>query len=122
MKKRLLSLALASAAALPAVALAAPASLTALSYSIQRTVYRPLTYVLISYALLLFVWGIYRYIAQSGDAKGAEEGAKTMTYGILVLLVMTCLWGFVHLGLSFFGFDGGDAGSSVFGVPTSNGS
>lgn len=112
------------AALVPGSAAAAAQSIIGLSQTIQATVYKPLTYVIISYALLLFIWGVYKYIAQSGDERGAEEGAKLMSYGVVVLFVMTALWGFVRLGLAFFGFEGGSGtspqGRSVFGVAPSS--
>lgn len=110
------------AALLPSSALAAQ-TIVQLSQSIQRTVYRPLTAVIIGFALLLFFWGITRYVAQAGDEGKAAEGAKMMSYGVLVLFVMFAVWGIVRMGLAFFGFDGGaDAspGSSVFGVSARN--
>lgn len=99
MRKLLFAAALAAA---PASA-AAASSIIALSRTIQQTIYRPLTAIVISYALLLFLWGIYRYIAQSGDERGAEEGAKMMTYGVVVLFVMTSLWGIVWFSLDALG-------------------
>lgn len=108
-------------ALLPLPAAAAAQSIIGLSQTIQNTIYKPLTYVIIGYALLLFVWGIYKYIAQSGDERGAEEGTKLMSYGILVLFVMTAMWGLVRLGLAFFGFEGGQEAKpqgSVFGLST----
>ncbi len=108
-------------ALLPLPAAAAAQSIIGLSQTIQNTIYKPLTYVIIGYALLLFVWGIYKYIAQSGDERGAEEGTRLMSYGILVLFVMTAMWGLVRLGLAFFGFEGGQAANpqgSVFGLST----
>ena len=87
--------------------------------SVQRTVYKPLVYVIVSFALLLFLWGVFRYIAQAGDEKHAAEGSKLMTYGILVLFVLTCVWGLVHMGLAFLGVEQTTSGSSsVFGIST----
>jgi hypothetical protein len=112
------ALAVAALVAAPATASAAQ-SVIQLSQTIQTTVYRPLIALIIGFALLLFLWGIYRYIAQSGDESNAREGVKMMSYGIIILFVMVSVWGIVHLALSFFGFEsgqGGAPGSSVFGV------
>ena len=111
-----------SAAALPATAFGAE-TIIQLSNAIQRTVYRPLVGVLIGIALVLFLWGIVKYVAQRGDESKAAEGAKMMSYGILILFVMFTVWGLIRLGLAFFGFEGGadaSGSTSVFGVSARN--
>ncbi len=89
------------------------------SRTIQAKIYTPLIGVIVGFALVLFLWGIVRYIAHAGDQKAADEGAKLMSYGVLVLFVMVCVWGIVKLGLAFLGFEGGQGASgssSAFGI------
>jgi fumarate reductase subunit D len=108
------------AALVPAGALAAT-SIIDFSETVQEKVYTPLIGVIIGFALVLFLYGVVKYIAHAGDQKAADEGAKMMSYGVLVLFVMVCVWGIVKLGLAFLGFEGGEdasSSSSYFGVST----
>jgi hypothetical protein len=114
----LATLSAAALAALPAQA-AAAMSLIQLSDAIQRTVYKPLVGVIIGVALVLFVWGVFRYISQSGDEAKAAEGVKMMSYGIVVLFVMFSVWAIVRMFLAFFGIGTATASpgsTSVFGI------
>lgn len=111
---------LAAALALtPGYALAAT-SIIDFSETVQEKVYTPLIGVIIGFALVLFLYGVVKYIAHAGDQKAADEGAKMMSYGVLVLFVMVCVWGIVKLGLAFLGFEGGQdaSSSSSFGIST----
>jgi sorbitol-specific phosphotransferase system component IIC len=51
--------------------------------------------VLVVLALLLFIWGIVRFISASGDEKAAEEGKNKMIWGIIALFVIVSVWGLV---------------------------
>jgi hypothetical protein len=55
--------------------------------------------------LVVLIWGIAQaWILHGGDAKKIEEGGKIVTVGIIVLVVMSGLWGIVALLRSgFFG-------------------
>jgi len=50
----------------------------------------PLVFTL---ALLLFFWGIVKYIW--GEGQGKEDGRKIMIWGIVALFVMASVWGIV---------------------------
>lgn len=71
-------------------------------------------------SLLLFIWGIVKFISQEGQGK--EEGKHIMVWGIVALFVASSIWGIVRFlqgefnvtnnsafNLPKFGnFDGGD--------------
>ena len=59
--------------------------------TIINTTLIPLVFAL---ALLLFFWGMVKYIRSSGGDK--EEGKKIMVWGIVALFVMSCVWGLVY--------------------------
>ncbi len=47
---------------------------------------------------LVLIWGIARaWIIHGGDEKSIEEGKKIVTVGIIVLVIMSGLWGIVSL-------------------------
>jgi hypothetical protein len=103
---RIVAAALALGYAVTAGTAAAAPSLIELSQTIQKTVYKPLVSTITAYALLLFVWGVYRYIAHAGDEKAAAEGSKLMSYGVIILFVMVSVWGLVSLLMDTLGIPG----------------
>jgi hypothetical protein len=54
------------------------------------------TVLLGSIALLVFFWGIVKYISKRGDEKGIEEAKNTIKWGLLALFVMFSVWGLVQ--------------------------
>src|SRR5574343_538479 len=64
--------------------------------------------ILTAIALLMFVWGIVKYISAAGDAKKAAEGKSIMIYGVVALFVLFSVWGLVD----FIGRE--------FGIPANN--
>ena len=60
-------------------------------------------------ALLVFLWGLARFIFKvGGDEKAVEEGRNIMIWGLLALFVMVSIWGII----SFF--------QTELGLPRSN--
>lgn len=56
-----------------------------------------LTGVILGLALVYFLWGVVQYIKQSGNPKERGEAAKRITMGLVALLVMVGVWGFVNI-------------------------
>lgn len=63
--------------------------------------------LLIAIALVVFFWGIVKYIFQG------EKGMKTIQSGVIGLVVMLCIWGIV----AFIGGSLGITGSAQFTTP-----
>ena len=72
--------------------------------------------VLIAAALVVFFWGLVKYIW--GGGKGHDAGRNTMIAGILSLFIMVSIWGLVNLAQSAFGVNGGGS-VQIPQVPTS---
>jgi len=53
--------------------------------------------VVISLALLFFLWGLAKFILVAGDEKEKERGKNIMIWGIVALFVMVSIWGLVSL-------------------------
>lgn len=51
------------------------------------------TILLMAVALMVFFFGIARYILAKGDKESLEEGKRTIGYGIIALFVLASLWG-----------------------------
>ncbi|MCI0619846.1 pilin [Candidatus Wolfebacteria bacterium] len=46
-------------------------------------------------ALLVFFWGLVRFIASAGSEDGRKAGKQIMLWGIIALFVMIAIWGIV---------------------------
>lgn len=66
-----------------------------------------LTVVVFSLGLLLFLWGVARYIYKSNDESAQREGKRVMITGIVALFVMSSVWGIVQLAGKILGIDQG---------------
>ena len=58
-------------------------------------------------AIVIFVWGIVRYVIGADDEKERERGKQFMIWGVIALSVMVSVWGLVHIVTNTFGFDYG---------------
>ncbi len=54
-------------------------------------------YVIVGVALIGFMWGIVRMLFSKDNAIAKKEGRSFMIYGLLVLFVMTSVWGLVNI-------------------------
>jgi hypothetical protein len=58
--------------------------------------------ILASLALLVFMWGIVKYLTSAGDEEKAKEGKSIMIYGVIALFVMFSVAGLIaFIGNSF---------------------
>lgn len=67
------------------------------------SIFKSLTYLLIGFAVLIFLWGIVVYLAQGENEEKRTEAKNYMVWGIICLVVMTSLWGLVYLVSNSFG-------------------
>lgn len=54
-------------------------------------------------ALLLFLWGVLKFMYSAGNEKERSEGKKFIYWGIIALVVMVSVWGLVRLLTTTFG-------------------
>lgn len=52
--------------------------------------------IVIGLAVLVFLWGVLKYVLNSSDA-GKSEGRTFMLWGIIALFVMVSVWGLVNI-------------------------
>ncbi len=72
--------------------------------------------IIITIAVITFMWGIIQYITAKDEAK-QKEARSVMLYGIIVIVVMVSIWGIVALVQSTFNISGGSAQSGTNLVP-----
>lgn len=95
----------------PMFALAFPSDFKGFVDQIVDLIYTAIP-IIASIALLIFFWGLARFILNAGDAKGKIEGKMFMTWGLVGLFVMVSFWGIIRFAYNDFGF------TRPFGVPT----
>jgi heme/copper-type cytochrome/quinol oxidase subunit 2 len=62
-----------------------------------------LVYIVISLALVFFLWGVVKYVLSGGDEEKRQQGRNFIVYGIIGLFVMVAVWGLVYLVGSIIG-------------------
>ena len=72
----------------------------------------------ITLALLVFLWGVLKYVFQS-DASGKEEARGYMIWGIVGLFIMVSVWGLVNILVRSLSLD--NVAPPAPGLPTSGG-
>jgi hypothetical protein len=60
------------------------------------TIVRMLVITVASLAVLMFFWGLVKYIASAGNVEEAKKGKSIMTYGIIALFVMFSILGIIQ--------------------------
>jgi succinate-acetate transporter protein len=63
--------------------------------------------LLISLALIMFLWGVFKFVKDAGDEKARTEGKKLILWGIIGLFMMLCVWAFVEILSGTLGRGGG---------------
>jgi Type IV secretion system pilin len=53
--------------------------------------------IIMGATLLVFIFGIIKFIRASGDSAAIAEGRKFMIWGVIALFVMLSIWGILNL-------------------------
>jgi len=61
--------------------------------------------LLIALGLLVFFWGMAKFILHAEDEGKREEGRQLMMWGVIGLFVMVSFWGLTKILLGTFGFE-----------------
>ena len=61
--------------------------------------------VVMGIAVLVFFWGLVKFINNAGDPKAVEEGKSIMLWGMIALFVMVALWGIIGYFQQQLGLD-----------------
>ena len=83
--------------ALPALASAATLLDT---LALANTFLNALIGLFITLAIVVFFWGLIRYVLAQGEAKA--EGLQLMFMGVIAIFVMVSIWGIIRLLQSTF--------------------
>ncbi len=67
--------------------------------------------ILASMALLVFFWGLVKFIYNSGSESAREEAKNVMFWGVIGLFVMFSIWGIISF------FTGDLFGGALISIP-----
>jgi uncharacterized membrane protein YidH (DUF202 family) len=62
--------------------------------------------LMIAIAVLVFFWGLVKYIANASDEATKESGKALMIWGMIGLFVMVAFWGIIGFVQESFGLSG----------------
>lgn len=63
----------------------------------------PLMTLMVSVAVLVFLWGVFQYVYNSGDEKARGAGRMHMLYGVIGLFIMLSAFAILKVAAGTFG-------------------
>ena len=63
--------------------------------------------ILITFAFVVFIWGIVKLISAGGNPQQAAQAKKTILYGIIGIAVIASIAGIIAFIQTYFGISGG---------------
>ena len=73
--------------------------------------------IIVAIALLVFFWGLVKFIFAQGNEESKAEAKKIMLWGLIALFVMVSVWGLVEFIGNALGIDQGEDLNNVPSVP-----
>lgn len=77
-------------------ALASAASLFD-TLAVANTFLNALIGLFVTLAIVVFFWGLVKYIWGVGGSEDKSEGLQIMMYGVIAIFVMVSIWGIIRL-------------------------
>jgi hypothetical protein len=65
--------------------------------------------MLITVAIVVFFWGLIKYLLHDGSSEDAHKGVYQMIWGVVAIFVMVSIWGLIALLQRTFGVDNNQA-------------
>ncbi|HUY05269.1 MAG TPA: hypothetical protein VMV62_00935 [Candidatus Paceibacterota bacterium] len=62
----------------------------------------PIILLLAASAFVLFLWGVFEFIAHAGDAAKRKEGKDAILWGLVGLVIIFGAYGIINLALGTF--------------------
>lgn len=63
----------------------------------------PLILLLAASAFVVFLWGVFEFIAHAGDETKRKEGRSAIFWGLIGLVIIFGAYGIINLALGTFG-------------------
>jgi hypothetical protein len=65
--------------------------------SLFNTFLNALIGLFITLAIVIFFWGLIKYLWDVGGSEDKSEGLQIMMYGVIAIFVMVSIWGIIRL-------------------------
>ena len=65
----------------------------------------PIILLLAALAFVVFLWGVFEFIAHAGDEAKRSEGKQAILWGLVGLVIIFGAYGIINLALSTFGIE-----------------
>ena len=72
---------------------------------VVEQIVNPIILLLVAGAFVTFLWGVYEFIKDAGDAKAQETGKRAIYWGLIGLVVMFGAYGIINVALRTFNID-----------------
>lgn len=102
---RLIKIGILAASFCPVLALAAGKTLKDLITSLIGSIINPLLAVVFALALVIFLWGVLKFIQSADDSKKRDEAKNNILWGLIALVVMVSVYSLVNVLLATFSGD-----------------
>ncbi len=74
--------------------------------------------ILMAVVVIVFLWGIVKYITAAGDMEKEKDARGYIIYGLIGIAVMVGIWGLITFILNTFGIGINTSGNMpVFNIP-----
>ncbi|MEK7526900.1 MAG: hypothetical protein AAB537_00575, partial [Patescibacteria group bacterium] len=73
---------------------------------------------IIALTVIVFLWGVLKFVTAAGDEEKRKEGKGFMIWGLIGVVVMITFWGIVNLIISWTGLAETNLPASIPNLPT----
>jgi len=78
-------------------------SLGALIDGIKVNIINPIIGILFAFALVMFLWGVAKYLFNAEDETARSQGKNHMIWGLVGMFIMVSVMGIIDIAMSIFG-------------------
>ncbi len=69
---------------------------------VVEQIINPIILLLAATSFILFLWGVFEFIAHAGDATKRKEGKDAILWGLVGLVIIFGAYGIINLALGTF--------------------
>jgi hypothetical protein len=85
-------------------------------HKVNQIIINPIIMLLFAVAVLVFLYGVFLYIKDSGSEDGRATGSRHIMYGIFGMFIMISVFGILNLVMNSIGVSPHETGvSEIFG-------
>lgn len=79
--------------------------LNAFLAKVTTEIINPLMLLMAAVAFVVFLWGIFLFIKNGGEAGKQEEGRRAIMWGLIGMVIIFGVYGLLNIALTTFGLD-----------------